>query len=298
MTPTIFMRLHVHGDRRESDLKALAAVYSEGLDKYGFFIVRLPDSDPRIELVEREMHRLSIPQRPNPLTSEKMDPIRDRNYEKYRYHAYDDSDFANAEYLWLNHLSGGKGGVLPEGGRDAEGRQRFVGSSLRANGRMLHSGPAEVLVWNDFRHELEAEGFVGLGFFPTTQVRIRWTGDTYTVHPHDPPPSRVVWELRPTIELPRMHKDVVRVPTAPNIPCGEQGPGMFENPGFDDCQLTYSRAAIASVPPFDLARSWEYAYPSGAPDSWCIIVSPRFYKFCKSKRIRGNFIPVKIVEGE
>lgn len=299
MIPIIFMRLHVHGDRRESDLKALAAVYPEGLDKYGFFIVRLPDNDPRIDLVEREMARLSIPVRLKWFTSAQFEPIRNRYYERYRYHSYDDSDYANAEYLWLSGMDGGEWDANSDGGRGADGMLLMIAESLKPRARLMSEGQDLFIVNAQGRKEMEEEGFVGLGFHPTKQCKEKFVKGELVWVSHNPAPERVVWELRPTIELPPMHAEAARTFDGNPVPPGHQGPVAFKNEGFDDIQLVYTRSAINRVKSFDIAHAREWRVGDGYKDpAFPIIVSQRFYKYCKAKRIRGNFIPVKIVEGE
>ncbi len=299
MTPIIFMRLHVHGDTEKNDLKALSAVYPEGLDKYGFFIVQLPDGDPRIELVEREMGRLAIPMQHKHFTSQQMLPIRDRNYSKYRYHRYDDSDFANAEYFWIPDMDGGEWDAQSDGDRGPDGMLLMMAEYLKPRARLMSNGYDLFVVSVQGRKEMEEEGFVGLGFHPTKQCKDKLVKGEYTSVPHEPAPERVVWELRPTIELPPMHAEAARTFDGNPVPPGYQGPVAFKNEGFDDIQLVYARSAISRVAPFDIAHAREWRVGDGYKDpAFPIIVSQRFYKYCKAKRVQGKFIPVKIVEGE
>jgi len=224
-----------------------------------------------------------------------MDPIRNRNYEKYRYHGYDDSDFANAEYFWIPDMDGGEWDLDLDGERHSDGMLAILAQSIPRRGQLMSSGPEMFFASAAFKEELEAEQFVGLQFKPTKQVRDKYVNGEYIWIPHEPPAGRVMWEICPTVTLPRMHPEVTRLPPFNGGAYTEQGPGRFKNEGFDDVQLVYTRSALQQAGSFDIALTWEFTCRA---DERPHIVSQRFYKYCKAKKIQARFIPVKIVEGE
>jgi len=158
-------------------------------------------------------------------------------------------------------------------------------------------------VGDAFRTLMEQEGFRSAAYSPTRCSRTRQTLDPHQFgNYHDstlifePAPEKAIWRLLPTIELPPMYApETFRVATYNKIPAGNPGPGFIRNPGFDDTQLTFTRAAIESVGPFDVANTCEYVLP-GRPDDRCLVVSQRFYRFCKKHRIKATFIPLRIIE--
>ena len=216
-------------------------------------------------------------------------------YTMMRVRVYEAVDYSQAEYLWLESLIESSLDIDTDGNRNAEGLWQIVSGSIPRRGRLMSAGRNILFVSDAFRAELEAERFVGMGFAPTKQVREKKSGETYICVPHQPAADRVLWELRPTVHLPRMHPEVLRTQLNPKVPVGDPGPGNFQNDGFDDVQLVYARSALASVGAFDMAHTWEY---KSAPENRCFIISQRFYQFCKAKKLPCHFVPVKIVEGE
>jgi len=67
--------------------------------------------------------------------------------------------------------------------------------------------------------------------------------------------------------------------------------GIIREPGFSDVERHYVRSELAKLGEFDVAREWESL---GAVD---IIVSRRFYEFCKAHNLKCGFKPVRIDEG-
>lgn len=259
-----------------------------GNDAY-LFVLDAPEHDPRINEVVSFLEAHGVTSEP---------PLREQqsasgHYVLQRLHGFEPSDFSRAEYLWLEGVD--ESHVDTDGDRDADGLLAVIASSIPKRGKLFDAGAGCLLVSATLRAELEAEGFIGLGFGPTKQAKEQRRGETYVTLPYDPLPDQALWELIPSVELPRMHAEVIRVATAPDIPAGEQGPGFLRNPGFNDAQIVYARSALQRVGSFDVARTWEYMFQR-EPECRFIVVSQRFYQFCKAKKLPAKFVPVKIVE--
>lgn len=269
-------------------------VYSGGLVP-----VTIPDGDPRVARMLDVLHEHGVRRWVEAPQLSEIEKSPNGYYILQRTHGYDDADYANAEYFWIPDMDGGEWDAQSDGDRGPDGMLLMMAESLKPRARLMSNGYDLFIVSAQGRKEMEEEGFVGLGFHPTKQCKEKLVKGVYTSVPHDPAPERVVWELRPTIELPPMHSEVLRTFDGNSVALGYQGPMSFTNEGFDDTQLVYARSAISRVAPLDIAHAWEWRVGDGYRDpAFPIIVSQRFYKYCKAKKIPAKFIPVKIAEGE
>jgi len=99
------------------------------------------------------------------------------------------------------------------------------------------------------------------------------------------------WFLNSEVRLPPLSRYLERVgPRGKVLP--REARGGIREPGFDDVELHYYRSEFKEVGEFDVARDWE----SGSRAAR-IIVSKRFYEFCKQNGLKCSFKPARIDEG-
>lgn len=294
--PCVWLSPSLKGEARRLVLPELRRIAGKASEEYIGPMI-LQEDDSRLQEIIALMNVHGVPLLPNDTQSRDIERSPIGYYQSQRIRGFDDSDFKSAEYLWLQELDGSGSDVDADGDRHADGLLPIMMNTVPRRGRLMSCGTDVFLVSDVFRSELEAERFAGMGFVPTRALKERKSGGTYVYEPFECPPERRVWELRPSVELPRMHREVLRVLKGRVLGPDETCAASFKNEGFDDVQLAYGRSSLASVGAFDLSRTAECRHGRD-PQARSIIASQRFYQFCKAKKLPCRFVPLKIVEGE
>ncbi|MDX2130589.1 MAG: hypothetical protein SFY69_00885 [Planctomycetota bacterium] len=207
-------------------------------------------------------------------------------YSLSRYREYEDSDFEGLELLQ----------VWPETVADSEyaGSTHYVRRARLQKGvqfaRSLHGDI--IMVPERIRLALQSAEFRGLDVAPLRVMK-------NTPNPDDDPTREADtskiggpwWTIEPLITLPPVS------PYLSKVRGKDGGPGprdakwlVIREPGFDDVEFHFLRSELRQVPEFDFARTYE-GWPSGG-----IVVSKRFYDFCKEHNLKCGFKPVRIDE--
>lgn len=301
MIPVSRLRIYGNAVRHPAVLEILRTVL--GIEKFVAYHGLPPflDGDERLTRVLEVLRELGVKNRDE--LEPFQNPDAEGSYALVRVHTFSPQEYESAPYLWLFDMPvecqvWNAIGPTPTPDPVITVRSMTAGLKLSAE----YIGRYYVLA--GFRRTFDEANFVGVEYRPVTlsdcfEEPDAQTGATKTVERIvETPIGKELWRLTPRIELPSMHAaEMERHTGVPWIKAGTQGPGQFRNPGFHDAQLTYTRRAIDSVGPFDVASTWEYVLP-GRPNDRCLVVSQRFYQFCKMHKIEATFIPVRIIDDE
>ena len=141
------------------------------------------------------------------------------------------------------------------------------------------------------KRQLEAAGLLRMVFRQVVPMTAPMDGDPTTWSKTREP----WWELRSDLVMPPLSATAqLRDMNARPIQNGDFSRGVIL---FDDfCSYPerhYPSSALRSMPPFDLARSFE---PSGYPehDYHFLIASRRFYEFARENEFDVRWVPVRI----
>jgi hypothetical protein len=66
--------------------------------------------------------------------------------------------------------------------------------------------------------------------------------------------------------------------------------------GYSDLQYAFRSDELRAIEPFDAARTWEYGRHDLFYSDRGLIVSQRFYRFCVKHKLKGEWVPVLVVE--
>lgn len=216
-------------------------------------------------------------------------------YNMTRRRVWELPDFESAPYLHLR-------GRTPPPGQQAlvfsdDGLVRMPAPALEGRRRRLLASGELVLAVAAVADDLRRAGLRGLAVRPALVV----TGVATPGHADGPVVSRE--------ELVQLASDRVLPPMSPSIGryvSRYRSPGVYEaarvggevdhlhflrDPPFIDVQPAYLRADFAGVEPFDVAGTFERVEP--AAYARMLIVSQRFYRYCRENRIEAEWVPVR-----
>ena len=148
-----------------------------------------------------------------------------------------------------------------------------------------------VIVPQRVRAVIEGGGFTGVEFKPLQLLKVKSSQhDTFTELPW-PIATRKWWIVESSVMLPPC-SDYLKV-VGPNREVHPRGSriGRLVEVGFSDVERHYLRSELDAIGAFDVAQEWE---SGGARE---IIVSSRFYRFCREQKLGVDFVPVRIDEG-
>ena len=260
----------------------------------------LADSDPRLPRVHQLLFRAGFHRGTG----------KEPDFDPKRYHTvhqrlFDPADLAVAEYLWLRHAEPeALATIEPHPDRTIRINLSDRGPTTpRAFKTWAKAGyDAEAAMPLKYKRLFEAQNFIGLWLRQaaiTRRGRNRSTGKSVYKDLDIPPDHpRSMWFIDSTVTLP-FTTDYCRKQRYPKAPYPQtpEGPITLHNEGFDDLQLSYRRSDLAAMGAFDVARTCEYRSNQGSPAHRHLVVSQRFYRFCKSLNLDGNWVPVRIEEG-
>ena len=212
--------------------------------------------------------------------------VSENNFDLRISRAYDESDLSSSELLqvlppecmeidWLDTGEGVRSANLPPKGTD-----------------FARDSPYNpVMVFETVRAILAGAGMLGLGFRELKLVKAIDRGvETYEFKPW-PKDKGPWWIMESSVTLPQL--------TGPLSEFDDRD-GTFHAPGthgfrlvekgFNDVEFHYRRSELQPLGTFDVAQTMH-----GGP-SRSIVVSPRFYRFCREQGFRVGFKPVRIDE--
>jgi len=268
-------------DHPKGLIERLGLLCPEGFEVPGMFRARLPQDDPRIPDILGLFTVWGL--KPRRDQTRPMDY--ETEYHVRRYREYEDADFEGLELLqlWPKHVfhvhcPPGLMGIQKS---DVKKGVHFA--------RGLFGAP--VIVPDRVKALMEAGGLQGLLMQP-----LRLLANTQVTIPSKELDWSVVggpwWTVDSLVTLPPVspYLQKVNTTTGATFPRDVRAGVLFE-PGFDDVERHYLRSELKKLEPFDVACGWE---SQGAVE---IIVSKRFYDFCKSHMLKCAFRPVRIDEG-
>jgi hypothetical protein len=215
----------------------------------------------------------------------------------WRYREYDDAELDACELLepvvprsaWVKGdwfvIRGKEGESLRMGGRFIEKRSIPKGVHIVGydNGGMC--------CLDSVKQQLEPQNFTGLQFVPLAIAKKIPFSDDFEDAPWKGPPW---WYVSSSVRMPSCVPPNYTARFGKRVLPREFPQGTPGEPGFTDCERHYARSEIAPLGPFDVARNGE----NPNMDSTTVIVSNRFYRFCRERKFHIGFRPVRIHEGE
>jgi hypothetical protein len=141
------------------------------------------------------------------------------------------------------------------------------------------------------KQQLETQNFTGLQFLPLAIAKKVPFSDDFEDAPWNGPPW---WYVSSSVRMPSCIPPNYTAHFSKRVLPREFPQGTPGEPGFTDCERHYARSEIAALGPFDVARNGE----NPNMDSTTVIVSNRFYRFCRERKFHIGFRPVRIHEGE
>lgn len=193
---------------------------------------------------------------------------------------YDESDYNSAEFLLLLRQ---REIQRLEHERDAQGRPLLVASKAKVSIKLGRIWANWIIVSDKIRKLLETQDFKGLEF---GGVVLKGT----SIHASKEP----FWELKSSVVLPVMANRQQFINPGMSAPEPFQGDFskmvFIDDPHFRTGEIHYRRGELASLVPFDVARTFEnFMEPHPA-----LIVSQRFYQFCVKNKVPLSVQPVRI----
>jgi len=247
------------------------------------FSMKLPESDPRAGQVLATLKQYGLSKYeygPKSIDSK-------REFELKFYRAYDESDFEGQELLQLWPDSVVQFDHPRPWTTSIQMRQVKKGLDFA---RGLHGRP--IIASNRARTLLEPPEFKGL-IFRAFELTPNARGD-------DDPEGELDWGVvggrwwifESGVRMPPLSPYLTKISgkTGTTAPREAKHTRVCEA-GFDDVELHYCRSEVDAMGSFDVAVEWE------SDDNAQVIVSRRFYEFCKTHNLTCGFKPVRIDEG-
>ncbi|MCW5768313.1 MAG: hypothetical protein KIT19_06490 [Phycisphaeraceae bacterium] len=157
----------------------------------------------------------------------------------------------------------------------------------------------QTVVSSQVRREMEAAGFIGLGFRPTLIATGRRERGP-TIIPWEKLGKDPIWELAPSIVLPPLHPQSRLLNRKGQPTAGtDWSKGLFLLEGGGELAgggMHYRRADLASAEPFDMAFTLEAFGDRPSIDNRWIVVSRRVYDFMNALNHEVQWRPVYLLE--
>jgi hypothetical protein len=199
------------------------------------------------------------------------------------------SDIESAQFLWLQVTEPD----LSPFTTMSDDRQLCFDAKDLPRKRVSLGGNGFQAFCNEYVEErLISHAFAHLHLRPVTIVR-RLDGDI----PFTPIEGGPRWsQLLSDVELPPFAPLVTKKSLKDDalVPREYHGRVSCAEPPFRDFQPVYVRSEWSNVPHFDVAHTFEYHLNPPDLSHW-LIVSRRFYEFCKSESLNADWVPVRFV---
>lgn len=210
-----------------------------------------------------------------------------------RFRSYDETDLQDAELLEITPTNDAKTWPLKEY-RGATFVSGIIRTTLNLDWDFCSVDGHGVCCSQRVRDSLETQAFRGLRFPDVPLIKKLPFTDDYEPVEWKPASNRF-WGLNSEVELP---------PCSPRLYTAFNGkiftsrefrttPREWE---FNDVEWRYRRSELESAGAFDVARVWEEQNAPYDHFGSTIIVSPRFYRFCREQGYKVDFKPVRIDE--
>jgi len=268
-------------DLDPSDAAAIAKRFPVAIDG-GTIRLSVLEDDPVLNGVRAELLRLGF----HPTGGTERRHLREI-FEFTRYRIYDESDLAACELLKVVPRHRVQFEYMPP--YEVPGIRKSLVPPLDVDA--ASDGGAPVIVPQRVRAVIEGGGFSGVEFNPLRLLKVKSSQhDTFTELPW-PIATRKWWIVESSVMLPPC-SDYLKV-VGPNREVHPRGSriGRLVEVGFSDVERHYLRSELDAIGAFDVAQEWE---SGGARE---IIVSSRFYRFCREQKLGIDFVPVRIDEG-
>ena len=210
--------------------------------------------------------------------------LADCEYSMKRVRKYDVSDFEQAEFLEPNPDDGTLDAL-----RDDHNRLYLHYRQLPRRRKIVCADSFNLVCSNATRQLLESQQLEGLAFreaVVATQHSPSRGGKPVT--DHEP-----WWEIIAETTLPPVSEHVRKLGFNGAIwPRDCPTPVSLSDGDFFGWELHYCRSEINSLPPFDIAMTYEYL--SGGQVSRIRVVSNRFWRACREHELYSCWTPVRI----
>ncbi len=212
-----------------------------------------------------------------------------KEYRVHKYYIKEDSDFDSSRCIELQPIKDLKW-VLRE---HIDTGTILVPINSLGNKARFVGADKSVIVSSKTRDELLAQGFLHLTFRPTKPAQYSDVGppEVLSWEHHSPQ----WWELWSDLTLPPLSPTMKHTDGNGNVVARDwKGWKWFSNPTEDDDRLHYLDSELKGVEPFDIAVTFEH---QASPWQRYLVVSQKFYQFCKSKKWAADWEPVAIDVG-
>ncbi len=200
--------------------------------------------------------------------------LRPKQFHMYYRRIYDNSDFEAAEFLEPSP----EVIIWKTVKRRPDGVLAIKASELRTPFKIASAAPDGLMVSEEMRVAMIAEGLVGVVFKPLAIEGSK--AEKYQGR---------VWELASDRVMPQL-SPVCRFVNTKGEPCsGPKDGGLRDEAPYVPSEFHYLRSAIAQLTDFDLACNKEI--------KTCLVASKRFYNFCVQHKIPMTWRPVRIDPG-
>lgn len=265
----------------------LAAIFPSGLEPHsGWFGIRLPLDDPRCSDVLQGLEQAGL----KPWESRNRPIKRGVEFSVNYIRTYDDADLDACTYLQLlpdTRLES----VLPKTVEEAKSRNlvHIALADIDPSFDFMLVDRCHAVVPRRVRMLLDGAGLIGLAWRPIVlwdshkRSNRRIEAEAFD----DLIGERILPPVSPTVEL---YDSRTKQRVAP----GHPDPVRLQEGLYTPVEPHYRAADLEAFGPFDVARTFER--PWGGDHNRHIIVSSRFYRFCREHRLRTGFVPVRIEE--
>ena len=210
-------------------------------------------------------------------------PTQQNGYFLSHCREYDISDYEACEYLvaWGSH-EGELGKSI-----SYKNSREYIPERFFSRKRFVDMmGTGRVIVSDDVRNLMQESGFKDIEYDPAPQRSGKASLQ----------PTRL-WEVKPLVTMPPMSSRCTFHDEKGNIVCGSNTEGycIYEE-YWQPPEYYYHRCDLDSITGVDLALTFELFGTNVRKKD--VIVSKRFYQFCKSLDLTLDWIPVRIDDGQ
>lgn len=267
----------------------LGRLYPEGLCRMGIklsFGISLPQDDPRCIAILDELRSAGL----RPCTDRTRQRIKGVEYTMYYIREYDESDYESASLLLVRPHVNLKP-VSPKTKAEALGRDRVhvALEDIDPSFDFMYGEYCHIIVPRRVRLLLDQAELLDVNWLPVgvwdthKTSRGRLDADSF-------------WELSGQRVLPPMSPSVelYDARTEQRVTPGHPDPVLQMEGLYGPTEPRYRAADLQAFGPFDVARTFEKPFPTERHRR--VIVSNRFYRFCREHGLKTGFVPVRIDE--
>lgn len=286
MSVIVDLSITKSNDRAEPPSR-LAEIYPEG-DSSALFHLRLPEDDPRTQMVMEELRRSGW----DSSTNKSASADSSHRYWSAFWREYSHEDLVRCKWLLPLPLGSAIGLTRDVGGHielDLTIRGFPEGCDLAGTGNTWSVIPDRV------KCQLEPLGLRHVSFRETVLNDVR-DGPGVPLAWNDYPESEPWWELSSDLVLPPMSPKMVILDwNKSRVSRGYEGPCFLKDP--DDPRVRYPEPHyrmddLRSVGDWDLALTFERT--AARDDARLLIASKRFYDAWWERGLKADWVPVRL----